>query len=119
MDRHHLHELEAGSQRTAVVFQRNTAEVPLGNDEYLVATHGDNEDLLAALIRGRCFPYVCHGHTHRARDERIGEVRVICPGAITGSKHPAVPTVAILDTGSDTVEFHDMYHPGKPVPVGR
>ena len=79
-------------------------EVPLGNGEYLVATHGHDEDLLSELITGEQFPYVCHGHTHRVRDERIGKVRVINPGAMRHSRDPRHPTVAILDTETDTLE---------------
>ncbi len=117
MDCHLQHELEALSQGTSITYWYSTVEVPLGDDKYLVATHGDNEGLLDELIRGQRFPYVCHGHTHRARDERIGDVRVICPGAITGPRHPAVPTVAILDATTDTLEFYDIARPDHPIPV--
>lgn len=46
--------------------------------------------------------YLCHGHTHRATDERVGRTRVINPGALfRAAKH----TVALLDTSSDRLEF--------------
>jgi len=118
MDRHLRHELETVSCGTSITFWYSTVEVPLENDEHLIATHGDNEDLLDELIRGQRFPYVCHGHTHSARDERIGDVRVICPGAITHPRHPRIATVVVLDTVSDTVEFYDIAQPDHPIPVG-
>ncbi len=117
MDRHLLHELEALAQGTSVTYWYSTVEVPLGDDTHLVATHGHNEGLLEELIRGQRFPYVCHGHTHRARDERIGDVRVICPGAITSPRHPAVSTVALLDTTADTVAFFDVARPDRPIGI--
>ncbi|MDP6629817.1 MAG: metallophosphoesterase family protein [Kiritimatiellia bacterium] len=117
MDRDLLHQLETMTRDTSITFWYSTVEVPLGNDRYLVATHGDNEDLLDELIRGQRFPYVCHGHTHRARDLRIGDVRVICPGAITGPRHPAVATVAILDTEADSLVYYDIAQPDRSVQI--
>ncbi len=115
MDRHLHHELEAISRHASVHFWYSSVEVPIENDEHLVATHGDNEGLLEELIRGQRFPYVCHGHTHRARDTRIGNVRIICPGAIAGPRHLPVATVAILDTISDTLDFYDIAQPDNPI----
>lgn len=46
--------------------------------------------------------YLCHGHTHRITDERIGRTRVINPGALfRAARH----TVALLETSSDRLEF--------------
>ena len=43
------------------------------------------------------------GHTHQKRDERVGSVRVINPGAL----HRANPkTIAVLDTQTDSVTYH-------------
>lgn len=117
MDRHHLPQLEKLTQGTSITYCSTTVEVPLEEDAMLVATHGDNDDILEALICGHQFPYVCHGHTHRVRDERMGNVRVICPGALSGPRHTAVPTVAILDTASDSLEFYDIAHPDRPISI--
>jgi hypothetical protein len=46
------------------------------------------------------FDYVLHGHTHDARDERVGRYRVINPGAL---HRAAVYTVATIDLESDAV----------------
>jgi hypothetical protein len=51
--------------------------------------------------------YVCHGHTHQRRDERVGPLRIINPGAL----HRAFPrTVATLDTESDRLIYHIVDH---------
>jgi hypothetical protein len=104
MDRH-VEELEAAAQRCGVAFSRQSLEVPLGAGGMLAVTHGDDRGLLEGLIRGGRLSYVCHGHTHRVRDERMGQVRVVNPGAI---RHPIGswrPSAAIIDTGADTVEY--------------
>jgi putative phosphoesterase len=44
--------------------------------------------------------YVMHGHTHVARDERFGSVRVINPGALTRARPRSV---AALDLTRDTL----------------
>ncbi len=47
--------------------------------------------------------YLCHGHTHMARDDRAHGKRIINPGALTR----ATPTtVATLDTSTDELTFH-------------
>jgi len=49
--------------------------------------------------------YVLHGHTHVPRDDRVGGVRFINPGAL----HRARPrTVATLDLVTDHLTFHEI-----------
>jgi len=67
----------------------------------VAATHGHDPRLLGELIADCQFPYVCHGHTHRLRDERVGDVRIINPGALHRAK---MHTVAVLDTDTDVLE---------------
>jgi putative phosphoesterase len=93
------------AKKCGVQFAANFIEVPLGEGEYLIALHGDNEQLLIELVEGGQFPYICHGHTHQCADQTFGTVRVICPGALAHPRKPKYPTVAILDTESDTVRF--------------
>ncbi len=101
---HYPAPLLAAAREAGATLEVETVEAPLGDGRYLVATHGHDADLLEDLIRGEQFPYVCHGHTHVWRDERIGSVRVINPGALCRPKGPRHPTVALLDTERDTVE---------------
>ncbi|MFP3937048.1 MAG: metallophosphoesterase family protein [Phycisphaerae bacterium] len=97
MDRK-VQRLAHDATRLGVEFGWEVVEVPLGDGQYLVATHGHDEDILGELILGQQFPYVCHGHTHEKRDECFGPTRIINPGAL----HHADPyTVALLDTDSD------------------
>jgi putative phosphoesterase len=93
--------LAAAAAREGVHFAGDVVEVPLGDGRCLVATHGNDGALLGELIREQKVAYVCHGHTHKRRDDRIGDVRVINPGALF---HAKVHTVAVLDTDADTVE---------------
>lgn len=104
----HADQLAAEADREGVTFAWEVVEIPLGDGEYLVATHGHDEAVLSELIHGEQFPYVCHGHTHRMRNERIGPVRVINPGAIHHPKHPSHPTVVLLDTATDRVYRFDV-----------
>jgi hypothetical protein len=100
MDRH-VEDLELAAQRCGVNFAWEVVEVPIGGRRHLAATHGNDARVLGELVAGGQFPYVCHGHTHARRSERIGTVRVINPGAL----HHAHPrTLALLDTDADTVE---------------
>jgi len=104
MDRH-LAELASAMARASVTFGRRTTEVPLGDGRFLVATHGHNAHLLDELVAGAQFPYVCHGHTHRAGDHRVGPVHVICPGALHSPRGRRDLTCALLETTADTVEL--------------
>jgi hypothetical protein len=100
MDRRPDDLVEAASEH-GVTLAWEVVEVPIGAGEFLVATHGHDENLLGELIAHRQFPYVCHGHTHRMRDERYGPVRVINPGALHNAHHH---TVALLDTLSEDLD---------------
>ena len=51
------------------------------------------------------FDYVCHGHTHTKRDERLGKCRIINPGAL---HRASPPSIALLDTTTDRLVFHDL-----------
>lgn len=49
--------------------------------------------------------YILCGHTHARRDQRLGRVRIINPGAL----HRARPrTVATLDLAADELTFHEV-----------
>lgn len=62
--------------------------------------HGDDEDRLAATIRSGDWQLVCHGHTHVARQQKIGSTLVLNPGAL----HRAYPhTCAVVDLPSLSV----------------
>ncbi len=95
--------LAAVAAGKGVCFGCRTIEVPLGDGRHLVATHGDNEVVMAEVLAGKQFAYVCHGHTHRQRDQRIGGIRIINPGAIRNGRPDE--SVALLDTETDGLMF--------------
>ena len=59
--------------------------------------HGEENDLLKALINAESHDVVVHGHTHKAKIYRKGDTLVVNPGEVcaylTGKS-----TIAILDT---------------------
>lgn len=66
--------------------------------------HG-HERAFARALHTLDVDYLLHGHTHIARNDRINGTRIINPGAL----HRANPkTVAILDTDSDALTFHNI-----------
>lgn len=67
----------------------------------VVFMHGDNRDAMRqALAEGP--DYLCHGHTHRQRDDREGRTRMVNPGALNRA---ASYSVAMLDLPTDQVRF--------------
>lgn len=67
----------------------------------LIFLHGDDSEALAKALASEP-AYLCHGHSHQARNERVGSTRVINPGALFRAQNY---TVAILDTDKDEVNF--------------
>ena len=68
----------------------------------LLVFHGHERGVDQAVAENEP-DYVLHGHTHAARDQRVGHVRIINPGAL----HRASPkTIATLDTATDEVSFY-------------
>ena len=101
MDAHIPHLAETAAS-AGVTFGVRTVEVPLDDGQFLVATHGHIGHLMEQLLAGQEFPYLCCGHTHRRRDQRVGRTHVINPGAVA---HADPPSVALLDITSDDVTF--------------
>ena len=42
--------------------------------------HGTSKKMTEAIISSQLYDLVIHGHTHRKRDEKIGDVQVLNPG---------------------------------------
>jgi putative phosphoesterase len=73
-------------------------ELPEANVAFL---HGDDQRLLHDLEQSGRFHYIFHGHSHIAGERRVGQTRVINPGAL----HRARPkTFLILDLATGEVE---------------
>jgi putative phosphoesterase len=65
-------------------------------------THGDDMARLKRIHRDQRHDYLITGHTHVKRDERIGKIRWINPGALYRAREK---TVAVLDPEKDTLKF--------------
>lgn len=86
---------------------RPPADVPLEltlDGRRFAVFHG-HEPQAAGMESLRDVDYCLHGHTHVRRDERVGRMRIINPGALFRAR---VKTVAILDTGSDALVWHEL-----------
>jgi len=108
------------AERTGVTFAWSSLAFLVAKAEgtaentFAAVTHGDDPRRLAELVNDPDNRFVFHGHTHCQRDEHVdrGEraapVHIINPGALYKPRHPAQPTVAVLDTETDAVEFLDV-----------
>jgi uncharacterized protein len=67
-------------------------------------THGHLENVLSKLVLRNC-PYILHGHSHVARDVKVGKSRLINPGALY---RVGKASVALLDTESGQCRFFEL-----------
>lgn len=105
MDRGGMLALGEAANQIGAARPRDLAEVR-ADDMLIGVTHGDNGSRLQSMIVSGKYAVVCHGHTHRRRDEHntAYSVRVLNPGAL-GGNHPEARSVCVLDTVSGGVEF--------------
>lgn len=73
----------------------------------IALVHGDDEELLKALIEKSTFDVVIHGHSHRAEACRKGKVLVINPGEVCGYLSGR-STIAVLDTSKREAKVIDL-----------
>lgn len=64
--------------------------------------HGTRKEKLESAIKSNKYDYVLTGHTHIKRDEKVGNTRVINPGALFRI-YPY--TIALLDIEKNKLEF--------------
>lgn len=69
--------------------------------------HGHLEVQLVQFVRSGDFDYVFHGHSHIRRDERVGQTRIINPGALGGRK-PQSRSFCILDLETDELSVIEI-----------
>ena len=83
-------------------------EHPLGRlacgQKTVAFTHGHLDELMQVPLSEHV-DYLCHGHTHLPRDERIQGTRVLNPGALHAAQRY---TVGLLDTTADTFEVLEL-----------
>lgn len=74
----------------------------------IAALHGERLDEVDACARSGAFDLVCHGHHHESRCEEIEGTQVVNPGGHFPTIPPEHRQIAILDTGSEAIEFHNL-----------
>lgn len=70
----------------------------------IAATHSHISGKVMELVREGKYQWIFHGHTHERRDERIGSVRIVNPGAL-GGLSKGERSFCIVDLAADKVEF--------------
>jgi putative phosphoesterase len=78
-------------------------ELELGGKKIAFTHYGT---IATALAFTKKYDIVCHGHTHKQREERIENTLVVNPGEIHNCKSEG--SFAIYDTDTDSVQFHDL-----------
>jgi len=81
------------------------------DDKKVFVTHGHDLIGLNRAISSGVYDYVFHGHTHRLRDETVGNTRVINPGSL-GGKKVGERSFMILDLENDELKI--IMEPFKP-----
>jgi len=67
--------------------------------------HGHERELLKEWIHSRRYDLIITGHTHRRSDKKIGDTRVVNPGALYRAE---VPGCAMLDLKSGELRYFDL-----------
>src|SRR5689334_21230016 len=84
-------ELAAYAERIGVRCLNTFGELDL-DGKRIAVTHGDDARLVKQLLARQSHDYLLVGHTHVARDQRVGALRVINPGALYRAARKTVAT---------------------------
>lgn len=95
-----IHNLKEKAATVGSEYLGEIAEIVLEKKKILVY-HGQDKQKLDKFIKSLKYNYVLTGHTHQLRDERVGETRVLNPGA---HYYGSSDTVMLLDLANDEVE---------------
>ena len=76
-------------------------EITLDGKRFAI-THGDDAERLKRIQSEQKHDYLITGHTHLRRDQRVGRLRWINPGALYRAREK---TVALLDPSRDVLQF--------------
>ena len=106
-DRPYLAQYHKISADTDLVFAEDFISVPIENDKFLVASHGHRQLLVADLIEGEQFPFVCLGHSHIRMDRKLANTRVLNPGSLYNPRERG-KSVLLLDTKSGQAKFFEL-----------
>ena len=84
----------------------NFAEILVDGLE-IALIHGNEEELLKALINSESFDVIVHGHTHKTEIHRKGKTLIVNPGEVCGYL-TGKSTIALLDTDKRKVEIIEL-----------
>jgi hypothetical protein len=84
------------SEHQGLEMRGNFAEIVVDSLK-IALLHGNEAELLKALINSESFDVVVHGHTHMAEVYRKGETLVVNPGEVCGYLS-GKSTIALFDT---------------------
>jgi hypothetical protein len=102
MDRHP--DLGAAARRTVGADQFADRHRLTLDGRSAILLHGHRQEELRSIISAGEYAYVFHGHTHRRRDQQVGPIRVINPGALGGMRWQR-RSFCILDVTAGEAEF--------------
>lgn len=94
-----------------VTFSPKTMFPLLFDGKKIAMYHGQDSDLLEALIESELYDAIFTGHTHQYRNELRGKTLILNPGSLTParfSKPSGVVSLAIYDTTSNTATHHSI-----------
>lgn len=92
------------SQRVGLSLPRPELELEVGGKTCYVY-HGHQPSVVEDMALTGQYDYVFHGHIHMLRDVRIGDTRIICPGALSRA---ARYTIGFLDVTNDLLEVVEI-----------
>jgi putative phosphoesterase len=84
----------------------NFAEIIVGGLK-IALLHGDEEELLEALINSQSFDIVVHGHNHKTDVYQKGKTLIVNPGEVCGYL-TGKSTIALLDTDRREAEVIEL-----------
>jgi len=84
----------------------NFAEIIVGGLK-IALLHGDEEELLEALINSQSFDIVVHGHIHKTDVYQKGKTLIVNPGEVCGYL-TGKSTIALLDTDRREAEIIEL-----------
>jgi len=73
------------------------------NEKRIFVIHGDDRRKFIDAIQRKCYDYIFCGHSHKISDKKIGNTRIINPGALAG-RYGSQSTFAVIDLETDKLE---------------
>ena len=89
---------------TTCVRVQEWTDFEIGNQRAAVI-HGHDSRVYENAITSNAYAYVFTGHTHIRKEEKVGNTRVINPGAVYRA---ATPGCAVLNTNSEKLTYLNL-----------